>query len=102
MAVSGYVSAARVGNDQTVFAPGASAGLSNRADTKPFSAQANPAPGVREIVRAAKNSHGGFARKWLYVPCFRGFVAGAARGIRTPDPIITKDVPHRLIRWQQH
>jgi hypothetical protein len=47
---------------------------------------------VREIVRVNKSSHGGEPLKCRLVPCFRGFVAGAARGIRTPDPIITKDV----------
>jgi hypothetical protein len=48
-------------------------------------------PGVRQIVRDAQNSHGGKLPECQLVPCFRGFVAGAARGIRTPDPVITKE-----------
>jgi hypothetical protein len=30
------------------------------------------------------------------VPILWGFSAGAARGIRTPDPVITNDVLYRL------
>jgi hypothetical protein len=46
---------------------------------------------VREIVRVAKNSHGGESRECRLVPYCQYFVPGAARGIRTPDPVITKD-----------
>jgi hypothetical protein len=47
---------------------------------------------VREIVREAKNSHGGDLPKCPQGPDLSGFIAGAARGIRTPDPVITNDV----------
>jgi hypothetical protein len=47
---------------------------------------------VREIVRDAKNSHGGGSPKGRLVPILSEESDGAARGIRTPDPVITKDV----------
>jgi hypothetical protein len=50
---------------------------------------------VREIVRVAKNSHGGDLPKCPQGPDLSGLFAGAARGIRTPDPVITKEVPAR-------
>jgi hypothetical protein len=46
---------------------------------------------VREIVRVAKNSHGGDLPKCPQGPDLSGFIAGAARGIRTPDPVITNE-----------
>jgi hypothetical protein len=53
-------------------------------------------PYVREIVRVAKNSHGGDLPKCPQGPDLSGFIAGAARGIRTPDPVITNDVLYQL------
>jgi hypothetical protein len=45
---------------------------------------------VREIVRIAKNSHVGNSPKYRFLPRYPELVPGAARGIRTPDPVITK------------
>jgi hypothetical protein len=56
----------------------------------------NPSLNVREIVRVAENSHGGDLPKCPQEPDLSGFIAGAARGIRTPDPVITNDVLYQL------
>ena len=59
---------------------------------QPPSPSVESVPYVREIVRVAKNSHGGDLPKCPQGPDLSGFIAGAARGIRTPDPVITNDV----------
>jgi hypothetical protein len=43
-------------------------------------------------VREIQNSHGGEPPKCRHMPILSEQSGGAARGIRTPDPVITKDV----------
>jgi hypothetical protein len=54
---------------------------------------------VREIVRVAENAHGGDLPKRSQDPDLSGLFVGAARGIRTPDPVITNDVLPQLSHW---
>ena len=66
---------------------------------EPRSKRRTTGPNVREIVRVAENSHGAHSSKRRDVPILWGFSAGAARGIRTPDPVITKGKFYALLRF---
>jgi hypothetical protein len=70
---------------------------STEGNRQPHLSGRNSDPYVREIVREAKNSHGGDLPKCPQGLDLSGVFAGAARGIRTPDPVITNDVLEGLV-----